>query len=146
MSDMWCCDGRTFVLQRRINRPFSRILRVISNPEIFGPGSVLASDDEGALRLDTRFHPGTLFSVPTLHAHATLQKQRRREIGVELEVGPWAQSYDTELLLRPQTRHPQRWSSAMMRRYFAHAHRGADALTLLLDYAVIVDESLGAFR
>src|SRR4051794_19761530 len=98
---MWCSDGTTFVLQRRINRPFVRMLSVISNPEIFGPGSVVASDDNGALRLETRFRSGTSFAAPMLHAHATLQARRRREIGVEIEVGPWAQSYDTELLLRP---------------------------------------------
>lgn len=143
---MWCCDRTTFVLQRRINRPFRRILRVVSNPEIFGPSCIIASDDDGALRLGTRFRPDTLFGAPTLHAQAALQVTRRRAIAIEIDVGPWAQSYDTELLLRPRATHPERWSSSTLRRYFARAHRSADALTLLLDHAVTVDESLAAFR
>jgi hypothetical protein len=143
---MWCCDGTTFVLQRRINRPFVRIMRAISNPEIFGHDCVLASDGEGALRLDSRFHGSAMFSLPTLRANATLHSRRGRDIPIELEISEWAKAYDTELLLRPRARRPERWSGASMQRYFAHAHRSADALTLLLQHTVAIEESLSVFR
>jgi hypothetical protein len=143
---MWCCDGTTFVLQRRINRPFVRVMRAVSNPEIFGPDCVIASDTEGALRLDTRFRPDTTYASPTLRAGGTLCLRRRRDIAIDLEIGAWAQSYDTELLLRPRARHPERWSGTVVRRYFTHAHERADAFTLLLNQAVTVEESLAVFR
>ncbi len=143
---MWCCDGTTFVLQRRINRPFVRIMRAVSNPEIFGRDCVLASGATSELRLASAFRARTIFSSPTLCADAVLLSRRRRPIAVEVEIGEWSKSYDTELLLRPRAQHPERWSGASLRRYFAHAHESADALTILLNHAVVVEESLAVFR
>ena len=131
-------DWQTFVLQRRINRPSQEVFHAISNPAVFGPGAVLSSDANGALRLEESFWHVTRFGrfVWRTNAHL-LRNDGRRLAAVEIEISPWSQ-VDTELLIRPRARHPQRWSGRRLRRYFAQAHRSADDLTHLLRNATYV--------
>ena len=125
-------DWQTFVLQRRINRPSEEVLHAISNPAVFGSGAVLSADANGALRLEGPFRHIARFGRAAWRANAhLLRKDRRRLAAVEIEIGPWSE-VDTELLIRPRARHPERWSGRRLRRYFAQAHRSADDLTHLL--------------
>jgi len=125
-------DSPTFIVQRRINAPSHRVLRTISNPGVFGAGCVLAADREGSLRLDEAFRRIDLAPRTTWCADARLLVPAGHTIAVvELELGPWSVD-DTELLIRPRARNPQRWSVRRMRRYFHHAHRRADDIARLL--------------
>ncbi len=130
---MMLLDWSTFVLERRINRPFGPVIRTITNPAVFGPGCVVSSDPDGALRLDEAFHRIDMFRHTVWRAHATLLDTRGRRIAaVEIEIGPWSSTSDTHLVLRPRARRPEEWSRPRLRRYFAHAHVRADGLTHLL--------------
>jgi hypothetical protein len=125
-------DSPTFIVQRRINAPAHRVLRTISNPEVFGAECVLAADREGSLRLDEAFRRIDLAPRTTWCANARLLSPTSHTIVVvELELGPWSLD-DTELVIRPGARNPQRWSVRRMRRYFDHAHRRADDFARLL--------------
>ena len=129
---MTMLDWQTFVLQRRINRPSQEVLHAISNPAVFGSGAVLSSDANGALRLAGPFWHVARFGRSAWRANAhLLRKDGRRLAAVEIEIGPWSE-VDSELLIRPRARHPERWSGRRLRRYFAQAHRSADDLTHLL--------------
>ena len=129
---MTMLDWQTFVLQRRINRPSAEVLHAISNPAVFGSGAVLSSDANGALRLEEPFRRVARFGSSAWRANARLmQPHGRRLAAVEIEISPWSE-VDTELLIRPRARHPERWSGRRLRRYFAQAHRSADDLTHLL--------------
>ena len=123
-------DRSTFVLQRRINRPPDDVSRIIANSAVFGPDCVVASDGDGALRLDDAFRPVAV-SPGSLRANAQLLGVRRRIARVEIEISPWS-AVATELVLRPTARHPERWSSRRLQSYFARAHQGADDLARLL--------------
>jgi hypothetical protein len=123
-------DRSTFVLQRRINRPPDDVSRIIANSAVFGPDCVVASDRDGALRLDDAFRPVAV-SPRTLRAHAQLLGARRRIARVEIEISPWSTAA-TELVLRPSAQHPERWSSRRLQSYFAWAHQAADDFTRLL--------------
>jgi hypothetical protein len=123
---------QTFVLQRRIGAPPEKVLRTIGNSAVFGAGTVLSSDDDGVLRLDEPFRRADAYSEPVWRAHARLLGARRRVIArVEIEISPWS-AIDTQLLIRPRARNPERWSGRRLRRYFFQAHRSADELTHLL--------------
>ena len=123
----------TFVLQRRINRPFEALAHTIANPAIFGADCVISSSSEGAIRLDGAFRGVSTSPSSVLRANASLLSERGRRVGrVEVELSPWTATTDTELLIRPTAAHPERWTGPRARRYFAHAHRSADGLTALL--------------
>jgi len=125
-------DWQTFVLQRRINRPPANVIRTITNPAVFGSGSVLSCDNDGELRLDDPFRRIDTYAHPVWRAEGRMFGAHGRRIAaVELEVSAWSE-VDTQLLLRPRARNPHRWSGPRMRRYFAHAHRRVDDLTHLL--------------
>ena len=125
-------DWQTFVLQRRINRPSVNVMRTITNPAVFGAGSVVSGDRDGALQLDEPFRRVDSYPEPVWRARARLLARHGRLLApVEIEISPWS-TLDTQLLLRPQARNPYRWSGRRMRRYFAHAHRHVDDLTQLL--------------
>jgi hypothetical protein len=125
-------EPATFVLQRRIVRPFAQSQCTIANPAVFGPGCVLAEGPSGSLVLDGVFRRIVLDPRATWIAEATLATPRGRRIAaVQVEIGPWSAD-DTELLLRPVARAPHLWSGHRLRRYFAAAHAAADALTALL--------------
>ena len=129
-------EPATFVLQRRIVRPFAQSQFTIANPAVFGAGSVLAEGPSGALVLDGPFRRIVLDPRATWIADASLtmprgKSRRRRIAAVQVEIGPWSAD-DTELLLRPLARSPHLWSGRRLRNYFAAAHTAADALTALL--------------
>jgi hypothetical protein len=125
-------DWQTYVLQRRINRPSEHVLRAIANPELFGPGIFLTDDAQGAFVLDERFHRIDAYSEPVWRAVGRLLDGRRRSLGaVEIEISAWS-SIDTQLLIRPRARRPERWSGRRTRSYFACAHRSADGFVRLL--------------
>ncbi|HEY5171199.1 MAG TPA: hypothetical protein VIK54_05675, partial [Acidimicrobiia bacterium] len=129
---MMMLDWQTFVLQRRIDRPPIYVNRTIANPAVFGPGSVLSGDQNGALRLDEPFRRVDTYREPVWRSHAQLLGAHGRRIAaVEIEISPWS-TIDTQLLLRPRARSPYRWSGRRMRRYFAHAHRRVDDVSQLL--------------
>src|SRR6478609_3318636 len=126
-------DWQTFVLQRRINRPPTNVVRTITNPAVFGPGSVLSCDRDGELRLDDPFRRIDSYAHPVWRACGRVVGAHGHKVAaVEIEVSPWSEDLDTQLLLRPRVRNPQRWSGPRLRRYFAHAHRRVDDLTHLL--------------
>jgi hypothetical protein len=129
-------EPATFVLQRRIVRPFAQSQCTIANPAVFGAGCVLAEGPSGSLVLDGPFRRIVLDPRATWIADASLttprgKSGRRRIAAVQVEIGPWS-AHDTELLLRPVARAPHLWSGHRLRRYFAAAHASADALTALL--------------
>ena len=119
----------TFVLQRRINRPFSVLSRTIANPAIFGANCAVSS----SLRLDSSFRCVEAYPTPVFRADASLLSERGKPMArVEVELSPWSATTDTELVVRPAAAHPERWTATRARRYFAHAHESADSLTALL--------------
>jgi hypothetical protein len=123
----------TFVLQRRINRPFDTISHVTANPAIFGADCVISSSPNGAIRLDSAFRCVDAYPSAVFRADASLLGARGKRIArVEIELSPWAPCADTELLIRPTASHPERWTGPRARRYFAHAHQSVDGLTTLL--------------
>ncbi len=125
-------EPATFVLQRRIVRPFEHSQYTIANPAVFGAGSVLCDGPAGSLVLSGPFRRVIVDPRATWIAEAALSTPRGRRVArVEVEVGPWS-STDTELLLRPVARAPHLWSRRRLQRYFAAAHGAADALTILL--------------
>ena len=123
-------DRSTYVLQRRINCPPDAVSRIIANSVVFGPDCVVASDDDGELRLDGAFRP-VPGSPGSLRADAQLVGPRRRIARVELEISPWSDGA-TELVLRPSAKHPERWSARRLRSYFVRAHDAADHFARLL--------------
>jgi hypothetical protein len=119
----------TFVLQRRINQPFHTVSHTIANPAIFGANCEIAT----SLRLDSAFRCVDAYPTPVFRADASLLSESGRRVSrVEVELSPWTPTADTELLIRPAAAHPERWSGSRARRYFSHAHQGADGLTALL--------------
>ncbi|MDQ1435447.1 MAG: hypothetical protein QOF59_2263 [Actinomycetota bacterium] len=125
-------DWQTYVLQRRISRPSEHVLRAIANPALFGPGMFLTDDAQGAFVLDERFHRVDAYAVPVWRAVGRLLDSRRRSLGgVEIEISAWS-ALDTQLLIRPRARRPERWSGRRTRSYFACAHRSADGFVRLL--------------
>src|SRR5439155_9477398 len=72
VTEMTMLDWQTFVLQRRINRPSAEVLHAISNPAVFGSGSVLSSDADGALRLEEPFRRVARLASPVWRANARL--------------------------------------------------------------------------
>jgi hypothetical protein len=120
------------VLQRRINRPSEHVLRAIANPTLFGTGIFLTDDARGAFVLDEPFRRVDTYAEPTWRAVGRLLDGRRRSLAaVEIEISAWS-SIDTQLLIRPRARRPDRWSGRRARAYFACAHRSADAFVRLL--------------
>src|SRR5437870_1940959 len=119
---MMAFDWQTFVLQRRISRPPINVILAITNSAVFGTGSVLSCDRDGVLRLDEPFRRVDTYTEPVWRANARLLGAHGRLVAaVEIEISPWS-AIDTQMLLRPQARNPNRWSGRRMRRYFAHAH------------------------
>jgi hypothetical protein len=127
----------TFVLQRRINRPYSQLANTIANPEIFGADCVIASGPAGSLRLDSSFRRVETIPASVFRATATMFGPSGQRIApVEIELSAWSVTSDTELIVRPSAAHPERWMRSRTRRYFEAAHRSADGLTALLLHSV----------
>lgn len=126
-------DWPTFVLQRRINQPLSRVQRTLCDPAGVGAGDELDLASQGRLVVDQRFARAPFPAEGSLVAHATLQTNGGQRVArVELEVGAWSEDA-TALLLRPVARHPERWTGRRANRYFELAHQGVDAVARLAE-------------
>ena len=133
-------DWQTYVLQRRINRSLAHVARAIANPSVFGSGSFLTDDAAGALVLDESFRRIDTYAEPVWRATGRLLDGRHHALGdVEVEVSAWSE-IDTQLLIRPRARRPDRWSGRRTRAYFASAHRSADGVVQLLARSAVVAE------
>src|ERR1700742_558921 len=106
---MTLLEPATFVLQRRIVRPFEYSQQTIANPAVFGTGSVMCDGPCGALVLDGPFRQTFFDPRATWVADASLRMSRGRRIApVQIEIGPWSAT-DTELLVRPRAKAPHQW-------------------------------------
>lgn len=124
-------DWPTFVLQRRINQPLSEVQRVLCDPASVDAGAALDLGPNGRLVVDQRFARAPFPSEGSFVAQGTLQTSSGQRVArVEVEVGAWSNDA-TVLMLRPASRHPERWGGRRTNRYFALAHRGADAVARL---------------
>ncbi len=111
-------DWQTYVLQRRINRSLAHVARAIANPSVFGSGSFLTDDAAGALVLDESFRRIDTYAEPVWRATGRLLDGRHHALGdVEVEVSAWSE-IDTQLLIRPRARRPDRWSGRRTRGVF----------------------------
>ncbi len=124
----------TFVLQRRVNQTFGAVGRLVCDPWLLPAGTELALGDGNTLQLDAAF--GVMFPVfgvdgASWNAPASLCARGRRRERVEIELNLWDE-HATELVVRPRSRSPYRWSARRLRRYFRLAHRAADVLTQVL--------------
>jgi len=120
-----------FVLQRRINQPLGAIERVLCDPALLRAGSTYEVAEGLCLRLErpfgVTFPPFGLDGASWL-APATVSSRRgRRRVQFELEINAW-DTTATELLVRPRSRSPHRWSGRRMERYFRVAHATADGM------------------
>jgi hypothetical protein len=107
---------------------------------VFGPGSFLTDDSTGALVLDESFRRIDTYAEPVWRATGRLLDGRHRALGgVEVEISAWS-AFDTQLLIRPRARRPDRWSGRRTRSYFAAAHRSADGVVHLLSRSPEVAE------
>jgi hypothetical protein len=113
-----------FVLERRINRPPSRIgIALTDGRELT---RALACAEQGVLMLDgpLRFVPHSLH--PSWRATGQLVSHRGRagtRIAVRVELGD---DNEGRLYLRPLAPHPERWGRRRLRAYFGLAHMAAD--------------------
>lgn len=124
-------DWPTFVLQRRINQPLAEVQRALCDPASVEPGAELSLGSEGRLVVDQGFSRAPFPSEHSFVAHGTLQTSRGQRVArVEVEMGAWSNDA-TVLVLRPVSRHPERWSGRRANRYFELAHQGVDALARL---------------
>jgi hypothetical protein len=130
-------DWPTFVLQRRINHPLSAVEHVLCDPHLLRAGAELDLGADGTyLELDGPF--GVMFPPfgvdgASWWAPASVHTRRGRTLGrFDLEINAWDPD-STELLVRPQARHPYRWGGRRLRDYFVVAHTTADRLSQLLN-------------
>jgi hypothetical protein len=139
--DCMMLEWPTFVVQRRVNVVPAAVLEVVLDRKRWGRGAVVASAHDGALQLDAPFALAAAGPLSRWRAPARLVTTRGRNVGlVEIEIGVWS-PHDTELVVRPRARHPERWSGRRMRRYFTHAHRRADQLTCMLGATALPSEA-----
>ena len=124
-----------FVLQRRVNEPLDAVERVLCDPTLLRAGSTHALGGGLWLRLERPFgvaFPPFGVDFASWSAPAVVYAGRsRRTVKFDIEVNAW-DSRSTELLVRPRTRSPYRWSGRRMRRYFEVAHTTADGVMQLL--------------
>jgi len=124
-----------FVLQRRVNEPLGAIERVLCDATLLGAGATHALPDGARLELERPFgvaFPPFGVDFASWSAPASVHTGRgRRAVKFDIEINAWDNA-STELLVRPRSRSPYRWSGRRMRRYFAVAHATADGMTQLL--------------
>ena len=117
-----------FVLQRRINAPLSTLEGLICDHEAIETGAVLLPGGaDVSATFDSRF--GLVFppfGVECTSWRATVvAREGRRAERLEAELNIWSRTA-TELVVRPASPRPHRWSDRRTARYFrvAHAVRG----------------------
>jgi hypothetical protein len=124
-----------FVLQRRVNEPLDAVERALCDPALLRAGSTYALGNGMWLRLERPFgvaFPPFGVDFASWSAPAVVHGSRgRRPVKFDLEINAW-DNWSTELLVRPRTRSPYRWSGRRMRRYFDVGHTTADGLVQLL--------------
>ena len=124
-------DWPMFVLQRRINQPLAEVQRALCDRASLEAGAELALGSQGRFVVDQRFSRAPFPLEHSFVAQGTLHSQGGQRVArVEVEMGAWS-SDATVLVLRPVSRHPQRWSGRRASRYFELAHQGVDALARL---------------
>jgi len=126
----------TFVLQRRINVPLGSVERLLCSPLVFRGGAELdLHADRMSVRLDRPFgvtFPPFGVDGASWSASATVRSARgRRLAALEVEINAW-DPQSTEVVVRPQARHPYRWGGRRLRQYFRVAHLTADAVTQVI--------------
>jgi hypothetical protein len=125
---------RSLVLQRRLPTPFQRLRLLLTNPV-----ATSALRTATAMRFEEPFALAGTPTYPIVQARASLVTPAGKSIAkIAMEVGPWSRTADSDFLLRPDARHPERWSSRHLHRYFAHAHAAADEFTDLLQFAALL--------
>jgi hypothetical protein len=126
--------SRPLVLQRRLQTPFQRLRLLLTNP--IASSALRAAT---AMRFEEPFELAGTPMYPVVRARAALVTTNGQSIAkVAMEVAPWSRSADSDLLLRPYARHPERWSNRRLSRYFAHAHSAADEFTDLLQFTALL--------
>jgi hypothetical protein len=117
-----------------LQTPFQRLRLLLTNPL-----AVSALRAASAMRFEEPFALAGTPSYPVVHSRATLLTPTGQSIEkVAIEIGPWSRSAHSDLLLRPHARHPERWSSRRLSRYFEHAHIAADEFTDLLQFTALL--------
>jgi hypothetical protein len=134
---MMMLNWPTFVLQRRINVPISSVERLLCSPHLFRGGAEFELDaDRMYLRLDRPFgvtFPPFGVDGASWSVSATARSGRgRRLAALEVEINVWDPT-STEVVVRPQARHPYRWGPRRLRQYFRVAHLTADVVTRLIN-------------
>jgi hypothetical protein len=127
----------TFVLQRRINVPLEVVERLLCSPQLIRRGTEFGLQPDGMyLRLDRPFgvtFPPFGVDGASWSAPATVRSGRgRRIVALEIEINAWDPNA-TEVVVRPQARHPYRWGGRRLRQYFRVAHLTADTFTQLVN-------------
>jgi hypothetical protein len=136
----------SFVMQRRINQPHAAVERVLCDPRLLRAHTAVdLGVDEMYLELEERFRvafpPFGLDRTSWQSRGAVCTRRGRTVVGLELEINRW-DARSAELLVRPDARHPERWSGPRLRRYFRVAHASADCVArLLADEAGRVDQT-----
>jgi hypothetical protein len=131
-------DQPSFVLQREIDQPLEVIEHVVCDPRLLRAGTVFEAErGKTLIRFDWSFGvtiPPFASADTSWSAPVTICTARRRTIEqLEFELNRWAAS-STELLVRPRGRHPERWGSRRLGRYFRIAHAVADEMSEFLEY------------
>jgi hypothetical protein len=129
-------NAPSFVIQRRIACPLSAVHAGLADRTPLTTPELLRLGTDGYADIAEPFRPMAPLSgrqpLPSWCAPASLLTPRGRVVAtVDIEVSMWSHG-TTELQLRPVARHPERWSSRRIRRYFALAHVTADETARLL--------------
>jgi len=127
----------TFVLQRRVNVPLTSVERLLCSPHLFRGGAEFNLHADGMyVRLDRPFgvtFPPFGVDGASWSALATVRSTRGRPLAtLEIEINAWDPK-STEVVVRPQARHPYRWGGRRLRQYFRVAHLSADVVTRVIN-------------
>ena len=119
---------------RRIAAPWATLRAMVTESPAFAPGSTIDLGDGLSVRIDTSFTPSEAWPLPVCHAEGRLsggRSVRGRAVRVSLDVAAWSDR-DSELSVRPMTRHFAQWGIHRQREYFTWAHHAADDLARLV--------------
>jgi hypothetical protein len=111
---------------RHVPTPFEHDVVVRRIPRPLAALQLPDTTTVGALRLTGPFISDPIALAPAATAPGVLGHTR-----VAVEVGSWSDR-TSELRVIPRTRHLHLWGERRQRRYFARAHRAADALVDLV--------------
>ena len=129
-------DAHHFVIQRRLDRPLADVQRGLATREPLTADGKVVAGAHGLVAFEQPFRPVAPFCHlqlrPSWVAPARLVTSKHRSVAsIEIQLSTWSDTA-TLLELRPIARHPERWRAAWLRRFFAGAHDGADAIGALV--------------